>query len=88
VTSTVSVKLSVRARKVTVTGPRGSLTRSFRHLPVDMQMVANNKLKVEKWFGNRGELAAVNTVCSHVENMQKGVTQVVFKRMMVYYHNI
>ena len=75
----VSVILSVKARKVTVKGPRGTLTRHFRHLPVDMQMTSTNVMKVEKWFGNRSELAAVNTVCSHVDNMQRGVTQVSLK---------
>lgn len=68
--------IQVRARNVTVKGPRGTLVRNFRHLPVDIKMVTPKTLKVEKWFGNRQELAAVNTVCSHVENMQKGVTKV------------
>lgn len=81
------VSISVRARKVTVKGPRGTLIRSFRHLPVDMQLMAANKLKVEKWFGNRSELAAVNTVCSHVENMMIGVTQgFMYKMRAVYAH--
>uniref|UniRef100_A0A1B0G7C4 Alanyl-transfer RNA synthetases family profile domain-containing protein n=1 Tax=Glossina morsitans morsitans TaxID=37546 RepID=A0A1B0G7C4_GLOMM len=31
-------------------------------------------LKVEKWFGSKKELAAVRTVCSHIENLIKGVT--------------
>ncbi|KAK7503851.1 hypothetical protein BaRGS_00004974 [Batillaria attramentaria] len=81
------VSISVRARKVTVKGPRGTLTRSFRHLPVDMVMTNATTLKVEKWFGNRQELAAVNTVCSHVENMQKGVTLgFLYKMRAVYAH--
>ena len=71
--------IAVKSRKVTVKGPRGTLTRHFRHLPVDMQLTSPGVLKVEKWFGNRSELAAVNTVCSHVDNMQKGVTLVSFK---------
>merc|ERR1719197_1213824 len=81
------VSISVKSRKVTVKGPRGTLTRHFRHMPVDMMMQNANVLKVEKWFGNRSELAAVNTVCSHVENMQKGVTQgFLYKMRAVYAH--
>merc|ERR1712098_192842 len=81
------VSISVKSRKVTVKGPRGTLTRHFRHLPADMMMQNGNTLKVEKWFGNRSELAAVNTVCSHVENMQKGVTQgFLYKMRAVYAH--
>jgi len=30
---------------------------------------------VEKWFGTKKEIAAVRTVCSHIENMIKGVTK-------------
>ncbi|XP_076446021.1 large ribosomal subunit protein uL6-like [Babylonia areolata] len=81
------VSISVKSRKVTVKGPRGTLSRSFRHLPVDMLMTAGDTLKVEKWFGNRSELAAVNTVCSHVDNMQKGVTLgFMYKMKAVYAH--
>jgi hypothetical protein len=60
-----------------VKGPRGSLSRTFKHLAVDIQMDGKKKIKVIKWFGKRKELAAVNTVCSHIQNMFKGVTKVV-----------
>jgi len=66
----------VKARKVIVKGPRGVLRRDFRHMAVDIKKVAKNQLLVEKWFGIRKELAAVKTVCSHIENMMKGVTKV------------
>ncbi|KAK1343415.1 hypothetical protein QTO34_016195 [Cnephaeus nilssonii] len=29
---------------------------------------------VDKWWGNRKELATIHTICSHVQNMIKGVT--------------
>ena len=29
---------------------------------------------MDKWWGNRKELATVRTICSHVQNMIKGVT--------------
>ncbi|KAF5926951.1 hypothetical protein HPG69_001583 [Diceros bicornis minor] len=32
------------------------------------------QLRVDKWWGNRKELATVRTICSHVQNMIKGVT--------------
>ena len=34
------------------------------------------QLRVDKWWGNRKELATVRTICSHVQNMIKGVTMV------------
>ncbi len=72
----ISVTVKVKARKVTVTGPRGTLRRSFRHLHVDMRMIKKNELIVEKWFGLHKDLATVRTLCSHIENMITGVTKV------------
>ncbi|CAH1784699.1 unnamed protein product [Owenia fusiformis] len=81
------VKISVKARKVTVTGPRGTLRRDFRHLDVDMRMDGKSKIIVEKWFGIRKELAAVRTVCSHITNMIIGVTKGYrYKMRSVYAH--
>merc|ERR1712059_231425 len=50
----------------TVKGPRGSLTKSFKHLAVDIYMTDANTIKVEKWFGKKKQLAAVRTVCSPI----------------------
>lgn len=64
--------VNVKSRLITVKGPRGVLKRNFKHLAVDIRMVTPRILMVEKWFGSKKELAAVRTVCSHVENMIKG----------------
>lgn len=66
------VACKVDARIVTIRGPRGKLTRDFRHLSMDIRMLNRKKVIVEKWFGAKKELAAVRTVCSHIENMIKG----------------
>ena len=70
------VEATVKARAVTVKGARGSLTKAFKHLSVDIYKVDADTIKVEKWFGKKKELAAVRTVCSHIENMFKGVIKV------------
>jgi len=50
-------------------------------------MVNARLLRVEKWFGTKKELAAVRTVCSHIENMLKGVTKgYQYKMRAVYAH--
>lgn len=50
-------------------------------------MLSPRLLKVEKWFGTKKELAAVRTVCSHIENMLKGVTKgYQYKMRAVYAH--
>merc|ERR1711990_897485 len=42
---------------------------------------------VEKWFGNRKDIATVRTVISHIENMIKGVTNGYrYKMKSVYAH--
>lgn len=53
------VKVDVKSRIVTVSGPRGNLTQSFKHLKVDMQKVGlrKQKLRVDLWFGNRKQVS-------------------------------
>merc|ERR1712107_623641 len=55
-------------------GKRGTLTKEFKHLAVDIYMTDAKTIKVEKWFGKKKQIAAVRTVCSHIKNMFKGLT--------------
>merc|ERR1712170_202740 len=81
------IDVSVKSRVVTVKGPRGTLTKSFKHLAIDIFMVDPKTIKVEKWFGKRKELAAVRTVCSHITNLFTGVTRgYKYKMRAVYAH--
>merc|ERR1712142_225625 len=81
------IDASVKARAVTVKGPRGSLTKAFKHLAVDIYKIDKDTIKVEKWFGKKKELASVRTVCSHIENMFKGVIKgYQYKMRAVYAH--
>lgn len=66
------IEATVKSRIVTIKGPRGVLKRNFKHLALDIHMSSPKNLKVEKWFGTKKQLAAVRTVCSHIENMIKG----------------
>jgi len=81
------VKVSVKSRVVQVTGKRGKLVRNFRHARVDISMPKKNLLVVEKWFGTNKENAVVRTICSHINNMIKGVTKgFCYKMRSVYAH--
>lgn len=88
------VTVEVNARVVTVTGKLGSLTREFKHVPMEMRKITKTEDEVEKtyiqvdlWFANRKQLACVRTVCSHVENMIVGVTRgFLYKMRFVYSH--
>ncbi|KAL7855807.1 hypothetical protein AOLI_G00194110 [Acnodon oligacanthus] len=70
------VDVSLKGRTVTVKGPRGTLRRQFNHINLELRLLGKKqkKLRVDKWWGNRKELATVRTICSHVQNMIKGVT--------------
>ncbi|KAF3852116.1 hypothetical protein F7725_005471 [Dissostichus mawsoni] len=70
------VEVRLKGRTVTVKGPRGKLVREFNHINLELSLLGKKqkKLRVDKWWGNRKELATVRTICSHVQNMIKGVT--------------
>mmetsp|Transcript_129479 Transcript_129479/g.223730 ORF Transcript_129479/g.223730 Transcript_129479/m.223730 type:complete len:191 (-) Transcript_129479:60-632(-) len=69
------VEVSIKARTITVKGPRGTLVRDMRHTMYDMKVVKKGReFKCECWFGKGQDAACIKTVCSHVANMITGVT--------------
>lgn len=68
------VTVTIKARVVTVTGPRGVLVKDFRHQPVEMA-VEGSTITITKWTGAKAEVAALQTFSSHIKNMITGVTQ-------------
>lgn len=69
------VTVSHKSRVVTVKGPKGTLTREFKHIALDIQSVSATQIKVDMWFGTRETISAIRTICSHIENMITGVTK-------------
>ena len=64
------VKVEIDSRRVTVTGPKGTLKRDFRHMPVAIQKIeAGRKVEVSVYFGLSKQLAGLRTVCSHIDNL-------------------
>ena len=81
------VTAEVKSRVVTITGPRGTLTRSFKHVQVDIVKESDDKLHLAMWFGLRKQLACLRTVQSHIMNMVTGVTKgYLYKMRMAYAH--
>nr|XP_045042076.1 60S ribosomal protein L9-like [Desmodus rotundus] len=70
-----NVVITLNGRTVIVKVPRGTLRRDFNHISVELSLLGKKKkrLWVDKWWGNRKKLATVHTICSHVQNMIKGV---------------
>ncbi|KAB0385605.1 hypothetical protein FD755_000561, partial [Muntiacus reevesi] len=65
-----------KGRTVIVKGPRGTLWREFNHISVELGLFGRKKkrLRVDRWWGNGKQLATVHMICSHAQNMIKGVT--------------
>ena len=85
------VTVEIKGRRVRVKGPRGVLVKDFKHLDADAYLGKDDAgataLKVDVWFGKRATLAAIRTLCSHVQNMITGVTKGFrYKVRLVYAH--
>ncbi|KAF8822665.1 ribosomal protein RPL9 [Cardiosporidium cionae] len=82
------VTIQVKSRRIKVCGKYGTLTREFRHIPVELQLLPGKKrLRVGMWFSAAPKLASIRTVCSHINNMMIGVTTMYRTKMrLVYAH--
>jgi large subunit ribosomal protein L9e len=79
-------EVTIKSRKVIVKGPRGTLTKDFRHLQCDIRKVGK-KIRVDVWWGDRKHNACVNTVISQIRNMFTGVLKgYQYKMRFVYAH--
>lgn len=72
------VEVTVKSRLVTVTGPRGKLSKNLRHADVDIRLVKGkvNKVTLAVWQGGRKHVAVLRTLKSLIVNMITGVTKV------------
>jgi len=81
----VDVKVEEPA-KITVKGPKGTLTKDFSHAKVYIKRDDSNIL-VESYIKGRRGKSVCGTIASHVRNMIKGVTEgFVYKLKIVYSH--
>lgn len=73
------VTISVKARIITVTGPRGTLTKNAQHVNMDIKVVQQkkqHKVMLAVWQGGRKHVACLRTIKSLINNMVTGVTKV------------
>ncbi|KAG6493668.1 60S ribosomal protein L9-like [Zingiber officinale] len=82
------VTVKVNAKIMEVEGPRGKLTRDFKHLNLDFELIqSGKKLKVDTWFGSRKTTTAIRTSLSHIENLVMRVIKGYhYKIRLVYAH--
>merc|ERR1712159_177630 len=87
ITIPAGVTVDIKSRNVVVKGPRGTLTKSFKHMQIDLFKSASDTIQIEKWFALSKENAVLKTCSSHIQNMITGVTKGFKYRMkMVYAH--
>ena len=82
------VTATVNARKVSIKGKRGTVTKDFSHVACELKkMKQDNKkrtgdfIRIRIWFGGYKQACSVNTLKSHISNMITGVTEVSFIRI-------
>ncbi|KAI9028874.1 ribosomal protein L6, alpha-beta domain-containing protein [Phycomyces nitens] len=81
-----NVKVVLKARLVTVQGPRGALTKNFNHLNIEIKKT-DSLLKFTVHHGLRKHVACIRTVRSLINNMIVGVTKgFEYKMRYVYAH--
>ena len=91
-----NITIAIDKKLVKVTGPRGTLERTFNHPKVDIyldkQVVHKEGPKedvvaIDMWYGTRRDTAVVRTIATHIKNMIKGVTcGYQYKMRVVYAH--
>ncbi|KAI0719621.1 60S ribosomal protein L9 [Cerioporus squamosus] len=84
------VTVEIKSRLITVTGPRGKLTKNVRHIDMDIRLVQQgqaNKVTLAVWQGGRKHVACLRTIKSLIVNMITGVTKgYQYKMRAVYAH--
>jgi large subunit ribosomal protein L9e len=70
------VAVNIKSRLITVEGPRGKLTKSLRHIDMEIKKIGDKKIKLVVWHGARKHVACLRTVRSLITNMMNGVTKV------------
>jgi len=83
------IEVSIKSRLITVTGPRGTLTKNVRHIDMDIKLLKGKTTKVSLavWQGGRKHVACLRTIKSLITNMITGVTKgFQYKMRAVYAH--
>jgi large subunit ribosomal protein L9e len=82
------IDIEIKSRKLMVSGKKGCIINYFKHILVEIKKKRKEKkLILNIWFGNRKQVAALNTICSHISNLFIGVTVgFEYKMRSVYAH--
>ena len=83
----------MNARKVSIKGKRGEVSKDFSHVACELKKMkqATKKrtgtfIRIRIWFGGYKQACAVNTLKSHIGNMIIGVTNVSLGSTAIFVH--
>merc|ERR1711971_1537930 len=80
------VKISIKSKKVEVSGKHGNLKRDFKHLPIELYL-KGHEVRARMYFAKSKQLSMLRTVCSHINNLFDGVQKKFeYKMRLVYAH--
>lgn len=80
------VTVNLDGKTVEVSGEKGRLVRDFSHAPISI-LLEDGEIVVSALWARRKVSALVGTVCSHIGNMIKGVTEgFTYKLKVVFSH--
>ncbi|MGC8993322.1 MAG: 50S ribosomal protein L6 [Candidatus Aenigmatarchaeota archaeon] len=81
------VNIEIKGNKVKVSGPKGTLEKSFI-IPKDIKVeIVENKVRVSTENEKRKIKAIAGTIAAHIRNMIEGVTKgYVYKLKIIYSH--
>lgn len=68
------VTVDVHSRVVTVQGPRGKVTKNFKHIKADITK-EGNQIHINLYLTTYKQSAILFTLATHIKNMIKGVTK-------------
>ncbi|GMM37559.1 ribosomal 60S subunit protein L9B [Saccharomycopsis crataegensis] len=81
------VSIKIVSRFITVTGPRGTLTKDLKHIDVSFAKISAKQIKIIVHNGDRKHVATLRTVKSLISNLVTGVTKgYLYKMRYVYAH--
>ncbi|CAD8213569.1 unnamed protein product [Paramecium octaurelia] len=90
------IEITAKSKQVKVKGPRGELTKNFKHAALDIQVqkkvnkktnASKSRVSVRMWQSYRKQRCQVNSVASSIKNMIRGVTTgYKFKMVLAYAH--
>ncbi|MGB9740360.1 MAG: 50S ribosomal protein L6 [Candidatus Bathyarchaeia archaeon] len=80
------VEIKMEGKRITVKGPKGTLTRDFSYVPISME-VKDKEIYIWARWPSKKETALVGTIYSHIQNMITGVRKgFTYKLKIVFSH--